>query len=178
MSGTSSIPAGSTLTVPTVTLGNVSLQTANTTFVARSRRPIVIASRITAFNFTTTYADLIFDNKIRDSSNAYNATTGVFTAPYAGIYAFSAFVSNFQAVSAFTLVGLGIVANTEMIRIALAAGTGFQVSTGRQLVFLNSGDTRRFGTQVGNMGAAGTPETNATAQTSCYMSIEYLGIDT
>ena len=176
----SSVPSSFTgaTTVPTVALGDASLQAANTTFVGRSCRPIVIASRIAAFNFTTTYADLIFDNKIRDSNNVYNATTGVFTAPYTGMYAFSSFVSNFSGVSSFTLVGLGIVANTEIMRLAIIGGSGFQVPNGRQLVFLNAGDTRRFGTQVGSMGAAAGVEANTTAQTTCYMSIEYLGIDT
>lgn len=165
--------------VVTQVLGNVSLLAANTTFVARSCRPIVIASRTTAFTFTTTYTDLVFDNKIRDSSNAYNATTGVFTAPYAGIYAFSGFVSNFTGLSTFTLIGIGIVANTELMRLGLAAGSGaLQVVAGRQLAFLNSGDTRRFGIQVGGSNASGAPEASATSQVSCYMSIEYLGIDT
>ena len=162
----------------TQALGNISLNAANTTFVARSCRPIVIATRVTPLTLTITYTDFVFDNKIRDSSNAYNATTGVFTAPYPGIYAFSVYLSNFQGSSTWTLVGLSAVANTELTRISLAPGTNLHAPTGRQLVFLNAGDTRRFGVQVGVANANATVEANTTAQLACYMSIEYLGIDT
>ena len=162
----------------TQALGNISLNAANTTFVARSCRPIVIATRVTPLTLTQTYTDFAFDNKMRDSSNAYNATTGVFTASYAGIYAFSVYVSNFQSVSTFTIVGLSAVANTELTRIAITPGPGLHAASGRQLVFLNSGDTRRYGVQVGGSNAGATVETNTTAQVACYMSIEYLGIDT
>ena len=176
----SSVPSSFTgaTTVPTAALGDVSLQAANTTFVARSRRPIVIATRVTALTLTQTYTDFAFDNKMRDSSNAYNATTGVFTASYAGIYAFSVYVSNFQAVSGWTLVGLSAVANTELTRIAIAPGPALHATSGRQLVFLNAGDTRRYGVQVGGANAGATVEASLTTQVACYMSIEYLGIDT
>ena len=167
-----------TPTLATQALGNVSLNAANTTCVARSCRPIVIASRTTAFTLTTTYADLAFNNVIRDSSAAYNATTGVFTAPYAGIYSFGCFVANYTGGTTFTLVGVGTIANTESLRLGLVAGTGFQVVSGNQRIFMAASATRRFGVQTGGANAAGSVEANATAQTACYISIEYLGIDT
>lgn len=178
--GTSIVPTGATFSVQTVGLGNVSIQAANTTQVARSCRPIVIVSRTTAFTFTTTYTDFIFNNIIRDNSGTYNNSTGVFTVPYTGIYAFSCHVGNFAAVSNFTLVGVGSVANTEALRLGLSGTSvgAYQVVTGSQLLFLNAGETRRFGVQVGGTNAAGSPEASTTTQTSCYMSIEYLGIDT
>lgn len=177
----SQIPQDASLGRPTVLpmpAGDVSSTAANTAFVARSRKPIVIATRVTALMMTTTYTDFAFDNKMRDSSNAYNATTGVFTASYAGIYAFSVYISNFQATSNWTLVGLSAVANTELTRIAFAGGSGLHAPTGRQLVFLNAGETRRYGVQVGTMNAGATVEASLTTQVACYMSIEYLGIDT
>jgi hypothetical protein len=121
----------------------------------------------------------VFNNAIRNTESSYNTTTGVFTAPYTGIYAFSCFISNFTGVSSFTVVSLGSVANVELHRLGLVAGSGdFHVVNGRQLVFMNSGDTRRYGVQVGGTNSGGSPESTGSSQTTCYASIEYLGIDT
>jgi hypothetical protein len=44
------------------------------------------ARRTTAFSITSTFTDVVFNTELYDTNNAYNTTTGVFTAPQAGTY--------------------------------------------------------------------------------------------
>lgn len=171
-----------TTTVPTAALGNVSLQAANTTAVARSCRPVVIVSRTTALALAAAVpTDMVFNNVIRDSSGTYNTTTGVFTAPYTGIYRVAAAcgVPAFATSSTNFVTMWNNVTNVDILRVnTVFQTTGINVyGIGSALTFLTAGDTRKLVVSSGH--AASTfAEGSTTSQTLAFMTIEYLGIDT
>lgn len=165
--------------IVTQTLGNVSLLAANTTFVARSCKPIVIVNRSTVLNMAAnTATDVVFNNIIRDNSNTYNTTTGIFTAPYSGIYAVQATIGG-SGINGFMFCSFNNVTVTELTRINIVftASATNVILTGKQLTFLNAGDTRKLVVN-GTTATTTFAEPTTTSQTSCHMSIEYLGIDT
>ena len=176
---TSNVPTTftGTVVVPSLALGNASSQAANTLQVARSCRPIVIASRTIALSTTAavTPVDLVCNNIIRDSSGSYNTSTGLFTAPYTGIYSF--FATARVDSSTFLVISIAASTGSEVARIA----TNFTTSTGNQgngriLHFLNAGDTRKF-TVSASAALPLTVESSTTSQLNCFINVEYLGID-
>lgn len=136
----------------------------------------VIVSRTTALSSpSAAFFDVIFNNKIRDGNNAYDNTTGVFTAPYTGIYSISATI---RIDNSGYIVGTMVQATgIELVRVI----TNFATSGGNQgngtvLHFMNAGDTRKLNVAT-NAALPLTIEPTATSQINCFMTINYLGVD-
>lgn len=143
----------------------------------RANNSATIVSRTTALSTATaaTFMDLVCNNAIRNGSGAYNTSTGVFTAPYSGMYGFSASVRIDG--SAYVTIMICQTTGTELVRVAtqFSSGGGNQ-ATGRALHYLNAGDTRKFNV-AGSGALALTVESTTTSQSNCFISIEYLGPD-
>lgn len=143
----------------------------------RLNNSVTIASRTTPLSTVAaaTFMDLVCNNAIRNGSGAYNTLTGVYTAPYSGLYGFSATVRIDG--SAYITLMICQTTGTELVRVAtqFSSGAGNQ-ATGRILHYLNAGDTRKYNV-AGSGALAVTVESSTTSQSNCFISIEYLGPD-
>jgi hypothetical protein len=167
-----------TPTTPTFSDGVKTTQSVNALNLQRRSRPIVVASRISAL---TTVAgvntDLVFDNEISDTSGTYNPVTGVFTAPYTGWYEWSCTVACLSDTQLVVFVCQ--TTGTELVRLGqqFAASPQILAGVGTQLVFMNSGDTRKVNVRTGGATTIFN-ESNVTIRSVCHMAIKYIGIDT
>lgn len=162
-------------TVPTFTNGVKTTQAVNALNLQRRAQPIVIARKSTALSLAAnTFTDVVYDVVLSDSMGAYNSTTGVFTAPYTGVY-------EFKGLCAFTSTSAGIlslvqVTGTELVRLAdqrSSVATTLSAN-GSVLEKMNAGDTRKFNV----LSTSATTTFADTSRGTNYMSINYIGIDT
>jgi hypothetical protein len=161
-------------TVPTASNGVKTTQAASMLAVQRSRQPIVVARHTTVQTIPAAITPIVFGTVVADVNGVYNSTTGVFTAPYAGWYQYSALVTvNSTALLAVMIINSG---GSEVLRLAhsFLNTPGLLGTSGTAMEFLNAGDTRRFAVTA-------TSTTTTIADTNralFHMSINYMGIDT
>lgn len=121
--------------------------TAATTFEARPveiDRLIGLARVYCEYNnnsgqvLTANTTDIIFSTKVTDTHNAYNVSTGVFTAPKSGRYKFEAGVGmSAGAKNTLQLYKAGV----ATYALAINGGTGYSTVCGERNLNLNQGDT-------------------------------------
>jgi hypothetical protein len=169
-------PLTGTPTTPSFANGVKTSQVANALTVQKRSQPVVIARRTAALNTVSgSFIDIAFNDVIRDSMGVYSGASGVFTAPYTGIYSFT---GNVTVSSTSTLVlSLVNTTGTELVRVchAFLNTAGVLGTQGTVFEFLNAGDTRKFNVFT-NTTTTIIPDT--TARLFCHINISYLGIDT
>ncbi|WP_344824205.1 tail fiber protein, partial [Rurimicrobium arvi] len=118
----------------------------------------------------------VFTNEILDQNNAYNNTTGEFTAPSTAFYLVSvrlhygALASSSGSLTLALEVNVNGVSNTRICEASAAAGTGVNMITGSQFVFLNAGDKM---TLQSFSSVSWTPGATATNNVFTHMDIAY-----
>ena len=137
-------------------------------------RAAVRAYRTAAFTFPATanqLATLIYDTKVFDQANAYNASTGVYTCPVTGLYLIRASWS-LAGVSASTLnvISLKNGTNNAMHIAPPLAATGALLAQISTLDQCNAGDTITFNAQTATASA-----TSRLAMAETHMAIACLG---
>jgi hypothetical protein len=86
------------------------------------------------------FTDVVFDVEVSDLNAVYNNSTGVFTAPYTGLYHIVATISS----TSTTLLAIGLfnTSNVELARLNTTAvpTAAFLSASGSVYYMLNSGD--------------------------------------
>jgi hypothetical protein len=160
-------------TAPTAVVGTATTAIATMQALQRRSQPILVAGVSGTIALpATTFVDVVFDAKTSDTANVYNSTTGIYTAPFTGLYHIVCAVFS----SSTTLLAAGVfnTANVELIRLASQVSTvsnGLSVN-GSAYIRLNSGDQikiRAFSNVAGNL--FGGPVYN-------YLNVTYAGVTT
>lgn len=128
-------------------------------------------------NTTTT---IIFDTTISNVGSAYNAATGVFTAPATGFYGFSttAYFNNLSSLTSHTQTILGYTGSIQSLRLttfgsgAESGGTSF-IATASWSMPMSAGDTVKiqpFADGTGNYQIFGAALSSSAFNTSSTFS--------
>ena len=90
-----------------------------------------------------TYTTIVFDTERFDTGGNYNNTTGVFTAPEAGVYQFNA-VLRFDTMASGENVIIVLFVNDQYARYSMFTGTGSTPSAQiSESFYMDAGDTAR-----------------------------------
>lgn len=158
---------------PTQALGTSNTSIATMQALQRRSQPIVLAGHSTGMVLpANVFVDVAFDTEFSDVANVYNNSTGIFTAPYTGLYHIVCSISS----TTTTLLALGLfnTANVELVRLGTAASptSTFLATNGSTYYRLTSGEQiklRAFSPTSANL-QGGT--------TLNYLNIVYAGIVT
>lgn len=161
-----------TPTMPTAANGVKTTVAANMLAIQRACQPVVLATCNTGQVIGTSFTDVVFNVEVSDVNGVYNNTTGVFTAPYTGLYHIVAAVNS--TLTSLLALGLCNASNAELIRLCTTTtpSDAFLSCTGSVYYILNSGD------QVKLRALSTTGSTLNGGSALNYINIVYAGIVT